>query len=394
MHAHHCPEAPKALQSCTVPQTYDVIIAGLGAMGSAAAFHLAAAGQRVLGLDRFNPPHTLGSSHGESRIIREAYFEHPSYVPLVQRAYELWDELQQGAHEKLLVQTGGLMIGRPEGVVVSGARRSAEAHGLPFEVLTADDVVRRFPAIRPAEGMIAILEPRAGALFPEKCVAAHLHAAHDAGADLHYDEAVLRWEPHGAGVQVLTAKERYTAGRLVISAGSWVQALLPDLPLQLRVERQVLYWFTAKNPALFRPENCPIHLWEFAPHRFLYGFPDLGTGVKLAIHHEGETTTGDTVQRDVSAPEIEAMRATVRPFFPELEGVVLKTAVCIYTNTRDEHFLIDFHPGHPQVLIVSPCSGHGFKFSSAIGEVVRDLIVKGQSRFDLGLFGCRAGGLL
>jgi sarcosine oxidase len=308
---------------------------------------------------------------------------------LVQRAYELWDELEQIAKEKLFVQTGGLMIGHPDGVVVSGTRRSAELHRLPFEVLSADEVKRRFPAIHPAEGMMAILEPRAGALFPEKCVAAHLRAARDAGATLHYAEAVLRWEKDGAGVRVETPNGIYTAERLVVSAGSWVQDLFPDLALKLRIERQVLYWFAARNAELFRPENCPIHLWEFAPGRFFYGFPDLGTGVKLAIHHEGQTTTADVVQRDVTDDEIEEMRATVQTFFPELSSEVLKTAACIYTNTRDEHFLIDFHPAHPQVLIVSPCSGHGFKFSSAIGEVVRDLVVAGKSRLGLGLFGLR-----
>ena len=365
---------------------YDVIVVGLGAVGSAAAFHLARAGQRVLGIDRFTPPHMLGSSHGESRIIREAYFEHPSYVPLVQCAYELWAELEQISKEKLFVKTGGLMIGQPDGVVVSGARRSAEMHRLPFEVLTAQEVVRRFPAIRPAEGMIAILEPRAGAMFPEKCVAAHLCAAHEAGAVLRYEEPVLRWEPDGAGVRVFTANETYVGGRLVVSAGSWVQALFPDLPLRLKIERQVLYWFATRNPATFQPEKCPIHLWESAPQRFFYGFPDLGTGVKLAIHHEGESTTADAVRRDVTEPEIEEMRRTVRPFFSGLSSEVLRTAVCIYTNTTDEHFLIDFHPQHRQVLIVSPCSGHGFKFSSAIGEAVRDLMVHGKSRLDLSLF--------
>jgi len=166
--------------------------------------------------------------------------------------------------------------------------------------------------------------------------------------------------------------------------------LLPDLPLQLKVERQVLYWFAARNPEVFRPDKCPIHLWEFAPHRFFYGFPDLGTGVKLALHHEGEATTADSVRREVTDEEIAAMRAAVQPFFPHLGSEVLKTVVCIYTNTRDEHFLIDSHPTHPQVLIVSPCSGHGFKFSSAIGEVVRDLVVSGKSRFDLSLFRYRS----
>jgi sarcosine oxidase len=369
-----------------MPQTFEVIIAGLGAMGSAAAFHLARAGKRVLGLDRFSPPHTLGSSHGESRIIREAYFEHPSYVPIVQRAYELWADLEDISRNKLFVQTGGLMIGPLEGVVVRGAQRSAELHRLPFESLSAAEVSQRFPALHPHESMRAILEPRAGVLFPEPCVAAHLNAARSAGAAIHFEEPALRWEPDAGGVRVVTAKGTYNAGHLVASAGSWVQSLFPDVKLNLTVERQVLYWFATRKPELFEPTRCPIHLWEYAPHRFFYGFPDLGGGVKLAIHHQGEITAPDTVRREVGDAEVANIRRVVEPLIPELGSQLPRTAVCLYTNTRDEHFLIDSHPDHPQVLIVSPCSGHGFKFSSAIGEVVRDLIVDGKSRFDLGLF--------
>src|ERR1051326_8689743 len=214
---------------------YDVIIIGLGAMGSAAAYHLAPSGQRVLGLDRFTPPHTFGSSHGQTRIIREAYFEHPVYVPMVQRAYELWVELATRSRTELFRQTGGLMIGPPESVVVSGARRSADTHRLPHEILSAHEIRRRFPALRPSEDMMAVLEPRAGILFPERCIAAHLALAGEHGATLRCAEPVVRWGPDGDGVHVSTAKGEYRAGQLILSAGAWINSLLPGLDLPFRV---------------------------------------------------------------------------------------------------------------------------------------------------------------
>src|SRR5436190_19136562 len=265
---------------------FDVVIAGLGAMGSAAAYHLAKAGRRVLGLDRFRPPHALGSSHGQTRIIREAYFEHPAYVPLVQRAYDLWHELQCEAGTQVLLQTGGLMIGAPDGVVVGGSRLSAQTHKLPFEELSAAEIHKRFPALRPAENMVGILEPRAGILFPEKCIAAHLQ--HSTSAELSWDEQVLRWKADATGVEVVTDKDTYAAAQLVLSAGSWIKQLVPELPLV--VERQVLFWFAAEQPEIFQPDRCPIHLWEHSPGKYFYGFPDVGNGVKIAGHHEGEVT--------------------------------------------------------------------------------------------------------
>jgi sarcosine oxidase len=370
---------------------YDVIIAGLGAMGSAAAFHLARSDLRVLALDRFAPPHSLGSSHGQTRIIREAYFEHPVYVPMVQRAYVLWHELQQLAGEPLLLQTGGLMIGQENGVVFGGAKRSAELHHLPHEVLSVSEIHRRFPALRPDQSMSGIWEPRAGILFPERCIAAHLALAARHGADLRYDEPVLSWSPVGSGVEVNTSKARYQAAQLVLSAGSWVQQLVPELNLPFTIERQVQFWFEPNaSPALFHPEHCPIHLWEYDQRRFFYGFPDLGDGVKVACHHHGETTSPEAIRREVSADEVEAMRAVVRRFLPTGDGPLRSAVVCMYTNTPDEHFWIDRHPNCPGVFIASPCSGHGFKFSSVIGEILRDLVIEGKSAFDLDLFRSRA----
>jgi len=365
---------------------FDVIIVGLGAMGSAAAYHLARCGKRILGLDRFAPPHAFGSSHGQTRIIREAYFEHPLYVPLVQRAYELWAELEKEAERSLFRETGGLMIGKPDSAVVAGATRSAREHSLPHEVFSAAEVRSRFPALQPTDEMLAVWEPRAGILFPETCIEAHLTMARKQGADLRTDEPAVSWEGEGGGVRVVTSKGAYQANQLVLTAGSWIQSLLRDLQLPLVVERQVQFWFEPKHPLQFQPERCPIHVWEHERGRFFYGFPDLGGGVKVARHHEGERVNPDSINREVQPDEIEAMRAVVRQFHPNADGPLRSTVVCMYTNTPDGHFFIDRHPAHPQVLIASPCSGHGFKFASVIGEVMADLLTVGQTEFDLSLF--------
>jgi len=365
-------------------ERFDVIIAGLGAMGSATAFHLARRDCKVLGLDRFHPPHTLGSSHGQSRIIREAYFEHPLYVPLVQRAYELWAELQEASAQKLLVQTGGLMIGPPEGAVVSGARSSAETHRLRYETLLSEEVRRRFPAINPQSDMVAVWEPRAGVLFPELCVQAHLTQAERSGATFKFNEPIASWSVSEGAVEVKTSAATYAARHLVISAGSWAKELVPELPVV--VERQVLVWFEQHAPELFSPERCPIYLFEYQPHKYFYGFPELGRGVKVARHHEGPPVDPNSTNREVDGEEVTALHQLVRSFLPDLSGKALDATVCLYTNMPDEHFLIDRHPNAEQVLVCSPCSGHGFKFSAAIGETVADLILTGRSRFDLSLF--------
>lgn len=368
-------------------ESFDAIVVGLGAMGGSAIYHLAKRGKRVLGLDRFGPPHTFGSSHGETRIIREAYYEHPLYVPLVQRAYELWDELEKEAGRQLFLQTGGLMISRPDGVVFSGAKRSADEHKLPYEVLSSAEVRRRFPALQPDDDMAAVLEPRAGILFPEACVEAHVTLAAKHGARLRLNETVLSWHSDGAGVLVKTAQGEYRGERLILSVGAWIQSLLPDLRLPLQVERQVLHWFRpARTPEIFEPKNCPVYLWGYGRNQFFYGFPALGDGVKVARHHEGKTVDVNTVRRDVSDAEVEGMREIVRRFLPAADGPLRKSTVCLYTNAPDHHFLITTHPGHRQVVIASPCSGHGFKFSSAVGEVLADLALEGESRFDLTLF--------
>jgi sarcosine oxidase len=366
---------------------HDVAIVGLGAMGSAAALELSRRGVDVIGFDRFTPPHAFGSSHGDTRIIREAYFEHPVYVPMVQRAFELWRDLERLSGIGLLRQTGGLMIGAPGCTLVEGALQSARVHGLEHAVLSAGDIRARFPVLNPQADMVGVWEPRAGVLSPEACIAAQLEQARRGGALLRLDEPVSRWQPEHDHVGITTGLGHFRARQLIISAGAWLNTLLPGMRLPFRIERQVLHWFGPVGGAdAFKPERCPIHLWQFDGERFFYGFPDMGAGVKAAFHHGGETTTVADVRRDVTLDEVQEVRAAMRRFVPAADGRHLASTVCLYTNTPDEHFWIDRHPAHPNVLIASPCSGHGFKFAPVIGEILADLVEHRQARFDLSLF--------
>ena len=354
--------------------TTDVIVVGLGAMGSAALYHLAQRGVRVIGFDRYAPPHALGSTHGLSRIIRESYYEHPRYVPLVQRAYELWAELERRAARRLFHQTGGLMIGDAEGVLVSGALRSAREHGLAHELLSAREVHERFPVFVLPDEMSGFLEPRAGVLDPEGCVDAHLQLAAAAGAEVRSNERVREWKVAGGRVRVVTEHGVYDAARLALCAGAWNPALIDDDSITLRVERQVMHWFTpARTPQLFEPTRCPIAMTEYAADRIFYFVPDSGDGVKAAIHHEGEVTDPDAVRREVADADVVPVMRLLSRYLPNAAGPLRGSATCLYTNTTDGHFLFAPHARHEEVLIVSACSGHGFKFASAIGEAIADL---------------------
>lgn len=358
-------------------------------MGSATACHLARRGARVIGLERYTPGHALGSSHGDSRIIRELYFEHPLYVPLVQRAYELWAELEEEAGVDLLRTTGGLMLGLPTSELVHGALLSGETHGIPTAVLTRDEIVERFPAFLPPPDCVAVWDARAGYLRPEACTEAHATLARRAGARLRYEEPLLRWEMDGDGVRVTTPAGEYRAARLALCVGAWARSLLADLALPLRVERQVLVWLEAPAPAEdYDAENFPIFMCEHADGRLVYGFPRLARGVKTAIHHEGQLLDSPyEVNREVLPGDVAALRKSLARVLPRLATAIVRESVtCLYTDTPDSHFLIGFHPQHPQVLLSSPCSGHGFKFASAIGELQAELLLEGRARFDVSAF--------
>lgn len=365
----------------------DVAIVGLGAMGSAAAWQLARRGLQVVGIDRYAPPHHFGSSHGHGRIIRHAYFEHPQYVPMVLRADELWEELERESGVRLLLRTGGAMLGPESGTLVSGALASARAHRLPHEVWSAGELRARVPAVRPDDGMAALWEPRAGVLFPERGIQVMLDRARASGATLVYDTAITGWTATAHGVTVATTVRDYQARRLILAAGPWMPALLPRLGLPLTIERAVQFWFRPLDPADHcGPERLPVFILQYAGERLLYGLPDTGHGVKIAKHHGGARTSADGIRRLVDDRERAAMRVLARQWVPGAAGPVVDATVCLYTNTPDGHFVLDRHPRHPAVVLASACSGHGFKFAPAIGEILADLATDTPPALDLAPF--------
>lgn len=367
-----------------VTRTYDVAVIGLGAMGSAAAYHLAHRGLRVLGIDRYAPPHELGSSHGGTRIIREAYYENPQYVPLVRRALELWRELEDDAGvTALLVRNGGLTIGSPDGELVHGVLTSAREYHIDHELLGPAELAVRFPFYRLKGDDVAVWEPGAGFVRPEPIIRAHLALARRHGAELSTDMRVTGWEASSGGVRVETANGTFEAGHLVVTAGAGAGALLPDLGVPLTVERQVSHWLAPADAAWPLNEwRMPVTMWE-VDGRIFYSTPDVGQGVKVGYHHGGETGAPDSIRREVSPNEQDEARALLDRLCPPAAGKVTASLVCLYTNTPDQHFLIDTHPGHANVHVVSACSGHGFKFSAAIGEAVADAVEGKAPRVDL-----------
>jgi sarcosine oxidase len=366
--------------------SFDVAVVGLGAMGSAAAWHLADRGLQVVGLDRYTPPHHFGSSHGHSRIIRAAYFEGPAYVPLVQRAFELWTTLQAETGHRLLERCGGLTIGPPAGALVSGALASSRQHGLGHEVWTAAEARERVPALSIPEGLTAVWEPRAGFVRAEAGVQAMLAAARRRGAELVFETAVSGWRREGEVIRVATPAQDYDVRHVVVTAGPWMGQVLPLLKLPFVVERAIQGWFRPRRGSVRHdPGHLPVFVIEGADRRVWYGLPDHGYGVKFARHHSGDTTTADTVSRLVGDEERAALQREAVEWLPALEDAVDAT-VCLYTNTPDGHFVIDRHPDDPRVVFASACSGHGFKFAPAIGEALADLVTGRAPAVDLASF--------
>jgi sarcosine oxidase len=370
---------------------YDVIVAGLGGMGSSAAYHLAGRGKRVLGLERYSPTHDRGSSHGQSRIIRLAYSEDPAYVPLVIRAYELWERLERETGENLMKITGGLMIGPPGTKFFEGSKESAEKYDLPYEVLDAAELKKRYPVFEPTPDTVALFEEKAGFLRPEASVKAHLERAASLGADLRFGEEILSWQPTRSGVRVETTSVTYEAERLVVSAGAWAPKLLADLGLPLEVTRQLLFWFDPKGGIEpFLPDRFPIFIWEPEDGNSFYAIPahDGPTGgVKVAFFRaDGKPADPETIDREVHDVEVEFIRGYIARYIPDLDGRFLYAKTCMYTNTPDEHFVISTHPDYHQVAIAAGFSGHGYKFCSVVGEILADLATEGEATHPISLF--------
>ena len=359
---------------------YDAIVAGLGSHGSAAAYHLAKRGQRVLGFERFARGHTLASFGGLSRIIRLSYYEHSSYVPLLKRAWDLWRELERESGEALLTQTGGLYMGPPEGDLVSGALASARMHDLAHEVLDHAELKRRYPVFDVDRDWIGLLDGQAGWLAPERSIETHLRLAERHGASLRFAEPIERWERDGEGVRVFSARGSYRSRRLVIAAGAWLPRLLPQLAPHLWVERNVLFWFEPRGE-IDAFARLPVYIVDDTD-RMYYGFPyDPGNGLKMAGLHFGDRVDPDTVDREPSVRDEERVRTWLRRRMPLADGERRRAQVCMYTNSPDGQFIID---REGPVAYASACSGHGFKFASAVGEILADLTISGRSPLDIG----------
>lgn len=368
---------------------YDAIVLGLGGMGSAVAAHAAAAGLRVLGLERFHPVHAFGSSHGGSRIIRQAYFESPDYVPLLRRAYELWAALEKRTGMELVLRTGGLFAGLPDAEIVAGTIASAKLYGLAHEILDADAIRARWPLLHPRPGEIGVFEAIAGIVFPERAVGAHVQVAQAEGAKLRFVTAVAGWEAEPDGIAVtLTGGEVVRARRLAICAGAWFDRLAGETGIPTRVERNVQVYFEAADREAVGPEHLPIYALE-RPElaNMIYGFPDVGEGAKAAFHHTGEIADPDAFDRSDRAADVENVRAALADWLPAVaEGSLLRTAPCMYTITPDTNFVIGPHPRNPDVILAGGFSGHGYKFAPVVGEIVAALLAGRESPWPIGLF--------
>jgi sarcosine oxidase len=366
---------------------FDVVVVGLGAVGGAALHQLARRGVKVAGIERFVPGHDRGSSHGESRIIRLGYFEHPSYVPLLRRTYALWRELEAASATKLLHLTGIAEIGPPGGTVVSGTLAASRMHGLPHEMMDAAETMRRFPAFKIPSDYVGVFQPDGGFIAIEPAISVMLSQAQAAGAEIRTSVEVLSIAQHGGGVRIETTQGDIDARNVIVAAGPWIKQLLPDLPAPLRVTRQVMAWFQPLDPAPFVNGRFPVFLLE-SRHGVHYGFPPFVNGaVKIAKHyHRDELADPDGVDRTVSSSDEALIRPAIEEHIPAANGPIAAAQTCLYTMTPDHDFLIDRLPGARNIIVASPCSGHGFKFAPVVGEILADLTLSGGTRHDISRF--------
>ncbi|MEO8344655.1 MAG: N-methyl-L-tryptophan oxidase [Betaproteobacteria bacterium] len=379
---------------------FETIVLGLGAMGSATAYQLAKRGNRVLGIDRFSPPHDLGSTHGDTRITRLGIGEGAQYTPLAMRSHEIWRALEAETGSTLLTANGGLILSSKartsrshSDIFFANTVNAAEQYAIAHEILDARQLRRRFPQFIVADDEIGYYEPSAGFVRPEECVRAQLALAAQHGAQLHRDERVTGFDASDRGVEVTTDRGSYFADRLVVTAGPWLPELVgPSFTRHLTIHRQVLCWFDVDGPVEpFLPERFPVFIWELQGKRQgIYGFPAIDGargGVKIATEQYDAATTPDDAEREVFSAEVRSIYEDyVQPYFPGLNGRCVKAARCLYTVTPDFGFIIDVLPGAERVLVASPCSGHGFKHSAAIGESLAERVIDGASRQDLSAF--------
>jgi sarcosine oxidase len=369
-------------------KSYDAIVLGLGAMGSATAYTLAKSGLRVLGIEQFGVPHDRGSYTGGTRAIRLAYYEHPDYVPLLRRSYELWRGFEQEVNQELLHVTGGLYIGKSNGSLVAGSHGSATRHNLPHRLLTNEEILREFPQFSLPEDFVGFYEPNAGYLLSDGAVSAYVRRSLELGADIRCMEPVVDWKAYTSHVSVTTSRDTYEAAQLVVCAGPWTQRLLKDLGVPLVVTRQATAWMWPVAPERFRSDHFPVWALEYDRSSLLYGFPlgDVPAGVKVARHAAGPIVDPDTMDRAPTAEDERDIRGALARYLPDANGTLTALRLCLYTYSPDCHFIIDRHPSYPSVQFCCGFSGHGFKFAGVVGEILRDLVVHGHTSLPADLF--------
>jgi len=361
---------------------WDAIVVGCGIMGASVSYNLATRGLRVLNIERFGVNHKFGSSHGKTRIIRLAYYEDQRYVPLLRRAFQSWREAEAKSGKRLLQITGGLMIGREDGELVRGVLTSAKIHGLPYEVISPAKVGERFPAFTLGEEYTAVFEPNAGVLFAEECVRAFVGLGSEAGCEFRFSEQVKGWRSGPEGVEVQTSSGTQVASKVVFCAGAWNGQLLQGL-VPLQCERQVPLWFSSGGQDAFSPPKMPVFIMEEEKGVSYYGTPDVGHGVKVARTHGGEMSEPDDVRREITERDVAPVRKFIRRRMTKLDGPPIASTTCIYSNTPDLNFAVGAHPADPRVVVMSACSGHGFKFASVLGEIAANLATDGKPAFDI-----------
>jgi len=383
-----------------IKEKYDVVVVGCGGVGSATLYNLASRGLNVLGIDKYSPPHNLGSSHGHTRAIRKAYFEHPDYVPLLQKSYELWQNLEENAQKKLMHLVGVLEIGPPDGILINGIRQSAEQHNLPVEFPSAKETLERFPGFSFTDEFDIAFEKDAGYLLVEKCIESYLSLAVSLGAEILNNTSVLDWSASSSGVEINSSKGSIQAGALVLAGGPWASSLLGNIEgVRLALRKKHMYWYSNDNPTYFESSGFPVFACELSSkdnNRVYYGFPQIdSTGVKLAEHTGGvlvnnpentrENAHESTHENKYATADPEATETDLfrRTYLPHITGKISRHESCLYTVSHDENFYLDTHPEFDNVAYAAGLSGHGFKFSPVLGEVLADLVIDGKTAHNI-----------
>ncbi|RQG94427.1 N-methyl-L-tryptophan oxidase [Natrarchaeobius chitinivorans] len=368
-------------------ERYDVIVLGVGGMGSATVAQLADRDVDVLGLERYDVPHTYGSSHGLTRLFRLAYYEHPAYVPLARRAEELWHDLESDYDRQLFYRTGSIDAAPRDDPLLEAAERACEEHGLEYELLSSEELAQRHPGYELPDDYAALFQPEGGFLRPEECTVANVERAHRAGATIRARERVVDWRGTDGGVRVETDHGAYEADRLVITAGAWATQFVDALEGIAVPERQVLGHFQPGDPEVFSPDRFPVWTLQ-APEGRFYGAPVYGVpGFKVGrYNHRAETVDPDAFEREPTQADERLLREFVEEYFPNAAGPTMRLETCLFTNTPDDHFVLDTLPDYPQVAVAAGFSGHGFKFASVVGEILADLTLEGETDHDIEMF--------